>query len=103
MNRNSSISEIKGVGAKTEELFHKIGVYTVRDILLHYPRTYTQYPKVKHVDEVNEGETAAVLGRITKTPVVESAFHADHRHCDQENWMFQWNWSGFGCLISKTI
>ena len=71
MNRDSSISEIKGVGAKTEELFHKIGVYTVRDILLHYPRTYTQYPKVKHVDEVNEGETAAVLGRITKTPVVK--------------------------------
>ncbi len=71
MNRDSSISEIKGVGAKTEELFHKIGVYTIRDILLHYPRTYTQYPKVKHVDEVNEGETAAVLGRITKTPVVK--------------------------------
>lgn len=71
MNRDSSISEIKGVGAKTEELFHKIGVYTVRDILLHYPRTYTQYPKVKHVDEVNEGETAAVLGRITKIPVVK--------------------------------
>lgn len=71
MNRDSSISEIKGVGAKTEELFHKIGVYTVRDILLHYPRTYTQYPKVKHVDEVTERETAAVLGRITKTPVVK--------------------------------
>lgn len=71
MNRDSSISEIKGVGAKTEELFHKIGVYTVGDILLHYPRTYTQYPKVKHVDEVTEGETAAVLGRITKTPVVK--------------------------------
>lgn len=70
MNRNSAISEIKGVGAKTEELFHKIGVYTVGDILLHYPRTYIQYPEIKHVDEVTEGETAAVLGRIVKTPVV---------------------------------
>ncbi|MBO5524293.1 MAG: ATP-dependent DNA helicase RecG [Roseburia sp.] len=70
MNRNSAISEIKGVGAKTEELFHKIGVYTVGDILLHYPRTYIQYPEIRHVDEVTEGETAAVLGRIVKTPVV---------------------------------
>ena len=70
MNRDSSISEIKGVGAKTEELFHKIGVYTVGDILLHYPRTYIRYPEAKHVDEVTDGETAAVLGRITKTPVV---------------------------------
>ena len=40
MDRNSPLRDIKGVGAKTEELFHKIGVYTVGDILLHYPRTY---------------------------------------------------------------
>lgn len=70
MDRNSPLREIKGVGAKTEELFHKIGVYTVGDILLHYPRTYIQYPQAKHVDEVLDGEQAAVLGRITRTPVV---------------------------------
>lgn len=70
MDRNSAISEIKGIGAKTEELFHKIGVYTVGDILLHYPRTYIQYPKAKYADEAAEGETAAILGRIVRTPVV---------------------------------
>ena len=70
MDRNSPLREIKGVGAKTEELFHKIGVYTVGDILLHYPRTYIQYPQAKHVDEVLDGEQAAVLGRITRTAVV---------------------------------
>ena len=70
MNRDSLISEIKGIGAKTEELFHKLGVYTVGDILLHYPRTYVQYPEAKHVDEVTEGETAAVIGRVIKSPVV---------------------------------
>lgn len=70
MNRDSLISEIKGIGAKTEELFHKLGVYTVGDILLHYPRTYVKYPEVKHVDEVIEGETAAVIGRVMKSPVV---------------------------------
>ena len=71
MNRNSSIQEIKGVGAKTEELFHKIGVYTVGDILLHYPRTYIKYPKAKPVDEITEGETAAAIGRVTRTPLVK--------------------------------
>lgn len=73
MNRDSSIQEIKGIGAKTEELFHKLGVYTVGDILLHYPRTYIRYPNVKHANEVTEGETAAVLGRVLKTPVVHRA------------------------------
>lgn len=73
MDRNSSLQEIKGIGAKTEELFHKIGVYTVGDILLHYPRTYVQFPRVKQVDEAVEGETAAISGRVLKTPVVRRA------------------------------
>lgn len=45
MNRNSSIDEVKGIGEKTAESFEKIGVYTVGDILLRFPRTYIQYPK----------------------------------------------------------
>lgn len=70
MNRESLISEVKGIGAKTEELFHKLGVYTVGDILLHYPRSYIQYPNAKYVSEATEGETAAIIGRVLKTPVV---------------------------------
>ena len=40
MNRNSSLQEIKGIGAKTAELFHKIEIDTVGELLLRYPRTY---------------------------------------------------------------
>lgn len=70
MDRNSAISEVKGIGAKTEELFHKLGVYTVGDILLHYPRTYVRFPEAKQVNEAAEGETAAVMGRILTQPVL---------------------------------
>lgn len=73
MNRNSSLQEIKGIGAKTAELFHKIEIDTVGELLLRYPRTYLQYPKVKQPDEVEEGETAAVFGRILQSPVVRKA------------------------------
>lgn len=34
MELNSPIRELKGIGEKTEKLFQKIGVYTLRDILL---------------------------------------------------------------------
>lgn len=70
MNRNSSITEIKGIGEKTAALFQKLNIETVGDVLLHYPRTYIQYPEAKHVDEVYDDETAAVIGRVLKTPVV---------------------------------
>lgn len=70
MNRNSSITEIKGIGEKTAALFQKLNIGTVGDILLHYPRTYIQYPAAKYVDEAVGGETAAVIGRVIKSPVV---------------------------------
>ena len=46
MNCDSSITEIKGVGAKTAELFQKLGVYTIGDILLRFPRDYFMYPAI---------------------------------------------------------
>ena len=50
MDLHSSLREIKGVGEKTEQLFQKIGVYTLGDILLHFPRTYQEYPQPEDPD-----------------------------------------------------
>lgn len=71
MRLNSSIKEIKGVGEKSSALFQKVNIETVRDAILFYPRTYVQFPSVKHVDEVVDGEMAAVFGQIRQTPVVK--------------------------------
>ena len=70
MNLDSQIRELKGVGEKTETLFQNLGVYTVRDILLHFPREYHKFEQPKSVDEISEGTVTAVLGRIKKTPLV---------------------------------
>lgn len=77
MDIHSPIGALKGIGAKTEQLFHKVGVYTIGDILLHYPRDYEKLPPLKTVDELYEGEhgdgmSAAVSGRIEKVPTVRS-------------------------------
>ena len=45
MNETSSITNLKGIGEKTKDLFAKMGVYTVGDILLHFPRDYVKYPR----------------------------------------------------------
>jgi ATP-dependent DNA helicase RecG len=71
MNRNSSINEVKGIGAKTTELFEKIGVYTVGDILLRFPRTYIQYPKAVSfplAEPLTEG-MCAVRALVSRAPV----------------------------------
>ncbi|MCI8485208.1 MAG: ATP-dependent DNA helicase RecG [Lachnospiraceae bacterium] len=85
MNQTSSIGELKGIGAKTEQLFHNLGVYTIGDILLHYPRDYDRLPPITPLSELQEqaGETielsekgeimAAVAARVDKTPYVRAA------------------------------
>ncbi len=99
MERTSSIGTLKGIGAKTEQLFHNLGVYTIGDILLHYPKDYDRLPTITPLAELpalfgsqasaqeaametaqdyNSRErqqpevTAAVAARIDKTPFVRA-------------------------------
>ena len=74
MDLQSPITEVKGIGQKTEQLFAKMGVYTAGDILLHFPRTYILYPKVQPIDEIRSftEEKHAVVAKITTSPVVKS-------------------------------
>ena len=41
MELKDSITTIKGVGDKTSSVFARLGIYTVQDLLLYYPRTFT--------------------------------------------------------------
>ena len=42
MNLNSPVREIKGIGAKTEQLFQQLGVYTI--VCVCEKDTHRQYP-----------------------------------------------------------
>lgn len=58
------LSEIKGVGAKTEGLFNKLGIYDTRDLLLFYPRTYDVYEEPVSVSEISEEKVYAIWGTV---------------------------------------
>ena len=42
---DSDIQYLKGVGPAFAKKFAKLGIYTIRDLLLHYPRRYIDYSK----------------------------------------------------------
>lgn len=65
MNESESIRKLKGIGEKTEALFHKIGVYTIGDLLRYYPRDYDVFREVQAVGEIKDQEKAAIMGTIT--------------------------------------
>lgn len=70
MELTAPIREVKGVGEKTEGLLQKMGVYTIGDILLHFPRDYVKYPRAAQIHELQDGETAAVIVQIMKPAVM---------------------------------
>lgn len=74
MNETSSITTLKGIGEKTKDLFAKMGVYTVGDILLHFPRTYIKYPPMEPIDEITSltEEMHAIVAQVRTSPVVKN-------------------------------
>ena len=73
MDITTPIRGIKGVGAKTEQLFQKTGVYTVGDILLRFPREYAKYPVPIEIDNAVAGAKAAVILHVENPAVVKRA------------------------------
>ncbi|MCR5053362.1 MAG: ATP-dependent DNA helicase RecG [Lachnospiraceae bacterium] len=58
---SESIGSIKGVGEKTEKLFNKLGVYTISDILLSFPRTYISYDEpLEREEDIPDGSDGPV-------------------------------------------
>lgn len=64
MNGRDSIQVLKGVGAKTAELFHKMGVYTIDDLVSFYPRSYLTYESPRLIGEIETGIRVAVEATI---------------------------------------
>ena len=108
MNERTGIGELKGIGEKTEKLFHRLGVYTVGDLLRHYPRGYDIYEAPVPIDDLTEGRIQTVSGLLSGTvqvspnrKMVPDAFFKEHiggRWTDYSAWTCgaEKRWSVFG-------
>ena len=63
-NWNTPVSELKGVGPKTAEYFHNLGISNIYELLNHFPRTYLVFGGLKKISELQNDEIAAVRVRV---------------------------------------
>ncbi|AYG01974.1 ATP-dependent DNA helicase RecG [Lactococcus allomyrinae] len=63
MNLTDSIQYLKGVGPKAVENFHKLGIFTVQDLLLYFPFRYEDFAS-RGVFELLDGEKATIIGTV---------------------------------------
>ncbi len=82
MALEDSVSMIKGVGAKTEQLFAKMDIYTKQDLLLHYPRSYDQFGKIQPISALKEGEIAAVEASVSGGVAVREGIYRRITACE---------------------
>lgn len=64
MNEKNSVGKLKGIGEKTEALFHRIGVKTIGDLIRYYPRGYDIFEDPVLISQLEEGKTATVTGTV---------------------------------------
>lgn len=70
-NGEYDIRYLKGVGEKTARLYNKLGIFTVDDLIRHYPRKYLDYSNTVSVKDAPP-DTPVFIKATMITPVKES-------------------------------
>lgn len=63
------LNTLKGVGPKTAERLHSVGVYTVEDVLFHLPFRYQDRTRIVNVADLRPGDQAVVEGTIVSSQI----------------------------------
>lgn len=61
---NKKIETLTGVGAKRAEMFNRLGVYSVGDLLTFYPRNYEDWSDITDICDVVDGETVCIRAEV---------------------------------------
>ena len=64
MKLQDSITKIKGIGDKTAKTFERLGIYTVEDMVEHYPRAYEVFDPPVPIATIQEGNVIAIEGSV---------------------------------------
>ncbi|MEO0409792.1 MAG: DNA helicase RecG, partial [Cyanobacteria bacterium P01_A01_bin.135] len=63
---DQAVTYLPGIGPKNSERLGKLGLFTVRDLLFHYPRDYINYARQVAIQDLVVGETVTVVGTVTR-------------------------------------
>ena len=64
MDWSSELTNVKGIGEKTVKLFHKLELYTVRDLLYYFPKDYEKFEIPVSLIECKSGSLVTMRAKI---------------------------------------
>lgn len=64
MDWSSDVRELKGIGEQRQKKLEKLGIFTIADLLRHYPREYKDRSQITKIAELPLQETAVFLAQV---------------------------------------
>lgn len=68
IEQSTNIKYLKGVGEKRAKMLEKLDIFTVGDLLRHYPRSYRKWSDYVEISKANIGDTCCIKAIAVKTP-----------------------------------
>ena len=68
MDGKAPITELKGIGDKTQKLFGKLDIRTVDELLAAYPKDYELFREPVRIDSAECGKVCAVHAAVAGIP-----------------------------------
>ena len=65
-----STTQVKGIGGKLAGVLEQLDLYTIHDLLHHFPRDYQNYTELKCIRDLTPNEVATVIGTVARANVV---------------------------------
>ncbi len=67
MRHDTQISSLRGVGTRKAEALAEVGLFTVNDLLEHFPRRYLDRSTVSYTNDLRKDKQATIVGKVTGT------------------------------------
>lgn len=61
---DTNVQFVKGVGERVGKTLGKLGIFTARDLLTHYPHRHEDRTQFRRISQLKQGETATIRGKV---------------------------------------
>ncbi len=68
MRYEEEITAVKGIGEKTQKGLARLSIFTIQDLVEHYPKNYDVYGEIRPIQSLREEETAVIEVSVVALP-----------------------------------
>lgn len=69
---DADLQRLKNVGTAHAKRLHRLGIYTISDLIYHFPRRYDDYSKLKTISQLVYGEEVTLILTVCEVKTRES-------------------------------